>query len=424
MNSPEKNVSKRHLYGWYLFDFANSILIINGGLYFPQWLVQDHKVSDLWFNSTLVATSVALLVTAPVIGSLADRAGRHGHLLLITSITMFLATMAIAVADIADLSVTWIILPAFLLLMYSYQLSLVFYNALLGTVSKESTLATTSGVGFAAGWLGGIVGIFLVLPFTEGWIAFPHDSGRANAFLPSAIFYLLTIIPALVLLRGSDSIGGLEAPIDEAKPKRLSLIRSLISNKAILLFLICYLLFADPILTIQNNSTIYLEAVMNFGDGTKAGLFILLLCAAAIGSIAISPIARRVSLGRTLAVLLATWTLTVLIISVVSNSVLFVILFGLVGLLFGATWNTSRILFLRLVPPKSRGTYFGFYSAFERFATLLGPLAWSLPVVLMTDAGPFRYRLAFGGMSVFFFMSLIALAIARRHSSVYAEVRR
>jgi len=41
-------------YGWYLCDFANSILIINGGLYFPQWIVKSNGVSDFTYNLMFV----------------------------------------------------------------------------------------------------------------------------------------------------------------------------------------------------------------------------------------------------------------------------------------------------------------------------------------------------------------------------------
>ena len=50
----------------------------------------------------------------------------------------------------------------------AFQCAYVFYNALLPDVSDETNSGRVSGFGVAAGYLGSLLGMFLVLPFVSG----------------------------------------------------------------------------------------------------------------------------------------------------------------------------------------------------------------------------------------------------------------
>ena len=43
-------MSKKNIFFWTLYDFANSIVAIVFFLYFSQWLVVDKGVPDFWYN--------------------------------------------------------------------------------------------------------------------------------------------------------------------------------------------------------------------------------------------------------------------------------------------------------------------------------------------------------------------------------------
>src|SRR5690606_31136309 len=60
----------------------------------------------------------------------------------------------------------------------------------------------------------------------------------------------------------------------------------------------------------------------------------------------------------------------------------FFLLAGLVGMVQGGTQALSRSLFASMVPPHKSGEFFGFFSVFERFAGVLGPLAFFLAIEL------------------------------------------
>ena len=57
--------TKKNIFLWASYDFANSIITIVFFLYFSQWLVVEKGVSDLLFNMSFVVSSLFLVLTAP-----------------------------------------------------------------------------------------------------------------------------------------------------------------------------------------------------------------------------------------------------------------------------------------------------------------------------------------------------------------------
>lgn len=421
MDSVNSNINedyslRRNLWGWYFFDFANSILIINGGLYFPQWIVIDNGVSDFWYNLILIISSIALLLTAPILGSISDRFLGRRFFLLLTNLLMFLATMLVGLSGlfITDKSIRVLIsLISFFVILYTYQLSLVFYNSILGDIVSRNKYSNVSGVGLAFGWIGGIIGILMVLPFVQGRVPLFQPAGRVQNFIPSAIFFAIFMGISLFMLRDN--------PLNPFKKKKLLSIGTIYSdtladlkniasnNETVFYFLLSYLLFSDAVLTIQDNSPIYLEAVMKIGDDGKAAMFIMLLMTAAVGGISSGFVARKYGFKPTLKGILCSWVIVLIFTGITSNSTLFIFLFGIIGLLFGGVWNISRVLFLNIIPSNKRGEYFGIYSSYERFASILAPLIWGGTVSLLVKLGDVRYRIALILMAILIAASILFL---------------
>jgi UMF1 family MFS transporter len=55
----------------------------------------------------------------------------------------------------------------------------------------------------------------------------------------------------------------------------------------------------------------------------------------------------------------------------------FYILAGLVGMVQGGTQALSRSLFASMIPQHKSGEFFGFFSIFEKFAGIFGPLIFA-----------------------------------------------
>lgn len=389
--------------GWYLYDFGNSILIINGGLYFPQWLVGRNAVSDFTYNLIFILSSILLLAAAPILGLSADYKKTPFKYLLASSILLILAGASVGVSPwIEDHS--WrvsIAIVGFFTVLVSYQLSLVFYNTLLGQVASPAEYEVVSGRGLAWGWLGGIAGILIGLYFSEG-----AGTGGIASIFPSALITGALMCVSLYLISRAPSA----APSEDraSAPKLMDDFAKLRANRTVWRFLLAFFLFSDAILTIQNNSTIYMAAVLGLTDTQKAVQFLLILITSAVGSLSSVIIVRRMGLQRALLGVVAGCAVSVVMTPLFSAPIAFSFMFGLLGLLNGAVWNISRVLFFRLIPISRRNMYFGFYAIFERFASILGPFAWSIPVMLIHDDA-LKYKVAWTGMAAFLLLSLTLL---------------
>lgn len=408
------------LWAWYLFPFGTSIVVFNGGLYFPQWLVVDNHVSDIWFNLSLVVTTILLLASAPVLGIWSDRQYGRVYFLKILSVAMFLGMTAIFGADklLAPGPLKAVVaLVAFVVILYSYQLSLVFHNALLARVATSENYDRVSGIGIAWGWIGAIVGILATLPFVEGLVPFVAP-GRSQAFFPSAALFALCGVVSLAAMPDELPTAASREVIRTRQAYALLWkdLRGIQWRSALGIFLIAYLIYSDAVLTVQDNSTIYLEQVLHLSDMSKAILYLELLVMGAVGAVATAWVTRYVSRSKLLFGVLIGWFIALIGVVLSTNKVLVFVVFAAVGLLFGALMNLSRVIYIRLVPAERRAELFGIYAVFERSASLLGPLVWSAPIVLLPGMGAGRYRLAMFSMALLVgIASILAWRLVRKN---------
>jgi MFS transporter, UMF1 family len=405
-------ISARH--GWYLYDFGNSILIVNGGLYFPQWLVAGNQVSDAVYNACFILSSILLLTIAPLVGLAADYTKRPFRYLIVSSALLVVAGVGVGLAPfIADrpFRVTIAVISFFFVLV-TYQLSLVFYNSLLGYVSDEKDYERVSGRGFAWGWMGGIAGIAFSLPFSRAG----QDSSGIYCILPSAVLTaaVMTVSLCLMSRRKNELSEGASILKIQATVKSATVPPN--GKSTIWTFLLCYFFFSDAVLTLQNNSTIYMEAVLRMDDRYKAAQFLLVLVTSAIGSLLSEWVARKVGLREALWYVIFAAAFVIFLTPFFTGLVEFSAAVAFMGLLNGCIWSLSRVFFIELIPEGRRNTYFGFYATFERFSTLIGPLTWTV-VVSYIDSDPGRYRVAWGTMSSFLFISLWLLGRIKRQQA-------
>ena len=124
--------TKKNIFLWVLYDFANSIVSIVFFLYFAQWAVIDRNVSDIYFNLTFTVSAVLLFLTVPFTGSLLDKSWRRITGLRYTTIltVLFYGICAFfALTNNENLALIF-----FALGLYSYLLSFTFYTPLINDI--------------------------------------------------------------------------------------------------------------------------------------------------------------------------------------------------------------------------------------------------------------------------------------------------
>jgi MFS transporter, UMF1 family len=88
-------------------------------------------------------------------------------------------------------------------------------------------------------------------------------------------------------------------------------------------------------------------------------------------------LATRIGAKRALFLGLVVYTAISLLGYFMTTALHFYILAGLVGTVQGGTQALSRSMFASMIPRHKSGEFFGFFSVFEKFAGIFGPLIYA-----------------------------------------------
>lgn len=422
-------MNKSQIALWALYDFAITILELNVALYFSEWLVIDNGVSELAYGSAIAVSIVLALFILPVLGLLSDRDKRRLPYLYFFT---FLGAAAVILIGAFGLNIdrspmlTAISLLLFIVMNISYQGSLVFYNSILSSIAPKKSMGFISGIGIAAGYAGAILGGWIVVMFVNDSIPFLNISmpfidapSRVHAFIPSALLFLFFAAPSLLFLQEvrireplKDRFQRIKARVQKAKSYYQTIledVRSFGKYPNALQFLIAFFFFNNAIGTIMIFAPLYMENVFHLTDTQKLPIMIGALFAAALGGVVGGWYADRRGKQRSLLHVLVAWILILGAILFISDSRVFGIIFAIGGIFFGATWAISRAYFIMLIPETEQGKFFSFYSIFERFALIIGPIVWGSAVALFSELGTAKYQVALLSMMILIVVGFILL---------------
>ncbi|MDQ3999778.1 MAG: MFS transporter, partial [Actinomycetota bacterium] len=119
------------MWSWALYDFSNTIFSISIlSYFFPLWLGDELGAGASVFNYVAAGSALLVALTAPFLGAVADlRQRRLPYLMVLTVLAvLFTAGLDLAGGVLAAAAL-------FVAANYTYQSALVFYDALLPSVS-------------------------------------------------------------------------------------------------------------------------------------------------------------------------------------------------------------------------------------------------------------------------------------------------
>ncbi|MEJ7811990.1 MAG: MFS transporter [Gemmatimonadaceae bacterium] len=384
------------LYDWAISSVQTTIMTAIYPIYFAKVVaaaLSERGALQLHANANVIAM-VIIAVLAPILGALADYAAAKKRLLGVFMGLGVAASASMFFLQGGDITFAVVL---FILSMIGAAGSMSFYESLLPHIARPDEVDRVSSAGYALGYAGG--GILLALNIA--WVLKPALFGLPSgdnlteaqrtlptrlAFLSVAVWWLLFSIPLFRRVPEppraleADERGG-ENPVKASFVRLGETLRELRGYKNAFLMLLAFMIYNDGIATIQKMATMY---------GTEIGIpdqvlitailivqFVGIPCAFLFGMLAGKIGAKR-------AVFLGIFTYCGISILgyFMRTPMHFYLLAGLVGLVQGGTQALSRSLFANMIPQHKSGEFFGFYSVFEKFAGILGPLVFSLAITL------------------------------------------
>jgi MFS transporter, UMF1 family len=416
MNERARKTRLAGLVGWALFDWAAQplytlVLTFLFAAYFANVFVADSVRGQALWGAAIGAGGVAVALASPVLGAIADAGGRRKPWIFVFSLTLVAGLAGLwAAAPGAEARLPLVIL-CLVFAFASAEFAAVFVNAMMATLVSTRQLGRLSGIGWAAGYVGGLTSLLLL----AGLLIADAESGRTlfglTPLMPldavghqgdrlvgpfSALWYVVFIVPFFLFTPDRATGRMPERPIRAGLERLVGTFREVRQNRSIALYLLAHMLYADGLGAVFAFGGIYAASLFGW-TAAELGVFgILLTVSGAVGA-AIGGFlddrfgSRAVVLGALAGLMFA----AIGIVSIADGRVLFVIevavaeersafastgervylAFGVViGLLAGPLQASSRSFMARLAPPGMGTQFFGLYAFSGKITAFAAPL--------------------------------------------------
>ena len=405
-------VRKREVFGWAMYDFANSgyttvVLTAVFGAYFVGGVAGNAPWATMAWTGALALSSLLVMLTMPALGALADLRAAKKRLLLLSTVGCVVTTLALAGVGPGD--VAWAVVAVVLSnLFYSYGESLI--AAFLPELARRDSLGRVSGWGWSFGYFGGM----LTLGLSLAYVMWAQGQGvPASQFVPvtmliTAGIYALASIATFVLLReravpqvASTQQQGIAASL----ARLLQTWREARRFEDFAWLLACAVAYQAGISVVIALAAVYAEQVLGFKQTETMMLIFLVNIAAALGAFGWGYVQDRLGHRPALALTLFGWIVMTLLAGLATEATLFWIAAVIAGLCMGSSQSAGRALAGAFSPGQRRAEFYGLWTFATRLSAIVGPLTYG--AVTLLTAG--NHRIAIMSTGVFFVIGLVLL---------------
>ena len=398
--SPLVPAPRRALYSWCIFDWANSafptvIVTFVFAAYFAKGVAANPTEGTTLWGMALSLSGLAIALASPVIGAIADRRGARKPWL--AGFTL-LCALCSSMLWFTQPSTDWIVWGLFFFALgnFAFEVSTVFYNAMLPSLVSPARIGRLSGWGWGLGYAGGLSCLALTLvifvqpeipPLGLDMTAAEHI--RIVGPLV-AVWYLLFALPLFRFVPDAAATG-----ISIAMAAKLGIgelfhtLRSIRQYRQLFRFLLARVLYIDGLNTLFAFGGIYAAGTFGMAVDEIILFGIALNVTAGLGAASFAWIDDWIGSKRTIMIALLGLIAVGTPILFVTSKTAFWVLALFLGIFMGPAQAASRSLMARLAPPGRVTEMFGLFALSGKATAFLGPavLAWVTAIFASQRAG-------------------------------------
>lgn len=412
-----ENAPGKEILSWAMYDFANSAYatIVSTTIFNPYFVsVAAGEGSGLapgqgtfLLTLSISISSIAIVLTAPIIGTIADAHAAKKCILFIATSLCVICTAALSSVGKGAYVLGMICLC---LANFAYGTAEDIVAAFLPEIACRKDMGRISAIGWTIGYLGGLSALAVCFFY----IMYARKQGlSAESYVPitmliTAAFYGLGALPTFIVLkertrpdpnvRQSDLLGSgfrrLAKTLEHAT-----------HFQDLFRFLLCLLVYTCGTTTVMTLASVYAQQVMGFSTNDSVVLIFAVNVAAALGAFCIGFVQDKIGSIRTLAISLTLWVIATGGAYFCTSRTVFWGLSVLIGLAMGASGSSGRALVGLFSPPGRSGEFFGLWGLAGKLAAAVGPLTFGTVTVLSNN----NYRLALLSSTSFFAIGLFLL---------------
>lgn len=405
-------VRKREVFGWAMYDFANSgyttvVLTAVFAAYFVGSVAGGADWATFAWTLALSASHAVVMFTIPALGAWADRHATKKRLLMLSTVGCVLATAALALVGPGAV-VLGMLLVMVSNVFFAWGESLI--AAFLPELARPAAMGRVSGWGWSFGYLGGMLALGLSLAY----VIWAQAHGQpASQFVPvtmlitAGIFAVASVFTLGLLRERAQSTGG-EGGVSGVKASLRQLgdtLRRARNYRDFMWLLGCAVAYQGGVAVTITLAAIYAEQVIGFVQQETMVLIFVLNIAAALGAFAFGYWQDRLGHKLALGITLVGWIATCIIAALTTTKGGFWYAAAIAGLCMGSSQSSGRAMAGMLAPPRQLAEFYGLWTFATRLASIIGPLSYGA----ITWATGGNQRLAIGFTALLFLLGLVLL---------------
>ncbi len=382
--------SRRGIFAWCLFDWANSafptaVTTFVFSAYVTKAVAPTPEIGTAAWGNAMALAAIVVALLSPALGAIADHSGPRKPW-----IAAFTALAAVASAGlwfvVPEQSALALALVLVVLATLGFEFGQVFYNAMLPDLAPADMVGRISGWAWGLGYAGGLGSLLLCLvvfvqadppPFGLD----PESAEHVRATGPVvALWFALFALPMFLLTPDRARSGLAIGAAARAGLRSLAqTARQIRRYGNILRFLIARMLYTDGLNTLFAFGGIYAAGSFGMEVAEVIQFGIALNVTAGLGAAGFAFLDDRIGAKPVIIIaLVALIVLGGLALVVTSKTQFWLVGLGL-GIFVGPAQAASRSLMARLAPEHLRAEFFGLFALSGKATAFLGPalLGWT-----------------------------------------------
>lgn len=375
---------------WTMYDWANSAFAttIMGAIlpvYFGEYIALGASV-PVWGSAVAIGSLIAALL-GPILGGIADfKASKKLFLGLFAALGVISTALLFFVTGPEHLTLTIVL---YILGTIGFAGSLVFYDSLLPHVAKPEDIDKVSSRGYALGYIGGglllLINVLMIFFGPKLLTNMPNEESTQLMYRLSlasvAVWWAVFSIPLFrrvmepTAMAEKRELG--QSGVKVSLQRLGKTFREMRDYKDLFWFLLTFLVYSNGIGTIITMAAVFADD-LGFSPMTVLGTFLLVQFVAAPFALLFGKLGTKLGNKKAITISLLIYTLVAIVGYFMSKDWhMFVLGFG-VATVQGGSQALSRSLTGKLIPKSKSAEFFGFFSVFEKFNTVLGPATMAL----------------------------------------------
>jgi len=422
-----KRASFKELFGWCMFDFANSsyttviITVIYGDI-FSRLIVpaiedieNPYRNGNILWAIALAISYLLVVISGPIFGAITDFSSYKKKFLFGSYILCILSTALLYFGE--KEGEIWLPFILIIISNFAFASGENFVSSFLPFLGPKEDLGKISGYAWGIGYFGGLASVAIVQSL--GSINSENFQNLRWVGPYTAIFFLIAGIPTFLFLKEQTPslIKPEESSYVEIGVKRvIATLKDSAKFKDMSLFLFSIFFSMASLGIVISFAFIYGAQEVKIEDSHRVVMFVALQFTAAFGAVLFGVIQDKLGALKTFNLTLVMWIVSIMAIFYVGNLTeffnsrlglglnvkwVFVGITCIAGMGLGSTQSSSRAIVGMFSPQSKIGEFYGLWGLSGKLAAAVGLFAVSFLQSI------FDFKSSFLIIAIFFLFSLI-----------------